>query len=131
MKIRYTFADGEISEVEVADELGGLLLDFERCEHNNNQTERRRHASLEAMDYEGKHFIDPSADIFEAMERDFSAEGLRRALETLLPQQRELLQQIFFEGITAAEIARQGGVNKSSIHKRLQRIYDHMKKTMF
>jgi DNA-directed RNA polymerase specialized sigma24 family protein len=51
-------------------------------------------------------------------------------MDSLLPQQKALLKKVFFEGIPAAEIARQEGVNKSSVHKRLQRIFEKLKKVL-
>ena len=54
MKVRYEFANGEISEIEVDDSLGELLLDFDRQEYNNDHKETRRHISLDGMDYEGE-----------------------------------------------------------------------------
>ena len=48
MKVRYEFANGEISEIEVDDNLGELLVDFDRQEYNNDHKETRRHISLDA-----------------------------------------------------------------------------------
>lgn len=36
MKIKYTFANGEISEVEVTEEMGTEILNLDRLEYNNN-----------------------------------------------------------------------------------------------
>ena len=60
MKISYEFVTGEISEIEVDDTLGEMLLDFDRQQYNNDQKETRRHVSLDGMDYEGELFA--SAD---------------------------------------------------------------------
>ena len=56
MKITYEFVTGEISEVEVDERLGGMLLDLDRQQENNDQKETRRHVSLDSMDYEGELF---------------------------------------------------------------------------
>ena len=45
MKVRYEFVNGEISEIEVDDNLGELLVDFDRQEYNNDHKETRRHTS--------------------------------------------------------------------------------------
>ena len=57
MKITYEFVTGEISEVEVDESLGGMLLDLDRQQYNNDHKETRRHVSLDGMDYEGVCFI--------------------------------------------------------------------------
>ncbi|MEA4969941.1 MAG: sigma-70 family RNA polymerase sigma factor [Candidatus Pelethousia sp.] len=129
MKFKYQFAT-EAVDVEVDEEWGAILLDLDRREYNNDQTETRRHASLNAMDYEGEVFINPHTDISAQVELSETQEALRRAMDSLLPQQKALLKKVFFEGIPAAEIARQEGVNKSSVHKRLQRIFEQLKKVL-
>ena len=50
MKIKYEFVTGEISEVEVEDSLGELLVDMDRLEYNVNHKETRRHVLLSAID---------------------------------------------------------------------------------
>ena len=57
MKVRYEFVNGEISEIEVDDNLGELLVDFDRQEYNNDHKETRRHTSLDGMEYEGEAFL--------------------------------------------------------------------------
>ena len=53
MKIRYEFVNGEVSEIEVDDSLGELLVDFDRQQYNNHHKETRRYVFLDGMDYEG------------------------------------------------------------------------------
>ena len=129
MKFKYQFAN-ETVDVDVDEKWGAILLDLDRHEYNNDQTESRRHASLNAMEYEGEVFIDPSADVSAQVDLSEAQENLCRAMDSLLPQQKALLKKVFFEGIPAAEIARQEGVNKSSVHKRLQRIFEQLKKVL-
>ena len=59
LKVRYEFVNGEISEIEVDDNLGELLVDFDRQEYNNDHKETRRHTSLDGMEYEGEAFLSP------------------------------------------------------------------------
>ena len=42
MKVRYEFVNGEISEIEVDDNLMELLVDFDRQEYNNDHRGIRR-----------------------------------------------------------------------------------------
>lgn len=65
MKITYEFVTGEISEMEVDESLGGMLLDLDRQQYNNGQKETRRHVFLDSMDYERELFASA-----EDMERE-------------------------------------------------------------
>ena len=47
MKITYNFVNGESVEIEVNDDIGGIILEEDRCEYNNEHTETRRHISIE------------------------------------------------------------------------------------
>lgn len=60
MKIWYEFTNGEVSEIEVDEALGGLLVEFDRQEYNNDHKETRRHVSLNGLDYEGRCLLRPT-----------------------------------------------------------------------
>lgn len=127
MKIRYEFVNGEIVEVEVEDGLGALLLEFDRLERNNNQTETRRHASLSEMDYEGA-FFDAGVDVDQEVRRRFSCAELHHALQKLSPSQKKLVQKVFFMDQRLVELARTEGVSEAAIRNRLKKIYAKLKK---
>lgn len=119
MKVRYEFVNGEISEIEVDDNLGELLVDFDRQEYNNDHKETRRHISLDGMEYEGEAFLSPA---------DTEEQVLKRAMEALTPAQRELVRRVYFENESIAAVARSEGVHESSIRERLRWIYKKLKK---
>ena len=58
MKINYTFANGETSDVEVNEEIGNLILDSRREESNQDRKERYHCYSLDAAVYEGGDYAD-------------------------------------------------------------------------
>lgn len=126
MKVRYEFANGEISEIEVDDSLGELLLDFDRQEYNNDHKETRRHVSLDGMDYEGELFLSPADTEAEVFQREELAR-LTGAMEALSPAQRELVRRVYFENEKISEIAREEGVSHVAIHDRLKRICQKIK----
>lgn len=129
MKISYEFVTGEISEVEVDDALGEMLLDFDRQQYNNDHKETRRHVSLDGMGYEGELFA--SADDTEgAAERREDMARLFSAMKALSPAQRELVEKVYFEGRSCASIAAEEGVDKSAISHRLKRIHKKLKKIL-
>ena len=129
MKIRYEFVNGEISEIEVDDSLGELLVDFDRQEYNNDHKETRRHVSLDGMEYEGELFIS-EADTADEVERREEMARLLRAMETLTPSQRELVLKVYFEKMRISDIARAEGVSKQSVHERVGRALKRLKKSL-
>ena len=127
MKIRYVFVNGEVSEIEVEEALGGLLLELDRQEANNTRAETRRHVSLSELSYEGSLF-DAGIDVPEAVWARISADALREALQKLPAAQRELIVQVYFQGCRPAEIARAEGVSRQSVSERLQRALKKLQK---
>lgn len=127
MKIRYEFVNGEVSEIEVDEGLGELLVDFDRQQYNNDHKETRRHVSLDGMDYEGELFTSAEDTEGELLRREDTAR-LMEAMEALSPSQRELLLKVYFNGRSLVSIAAEEGVDKSSISHRLERIYKKLKK---
>ena len=127
MKIRYVFVNGEVSEIEVEEALGGLLLELDRQEVNNTRAETRRHISLSELSYEGSLF-DAGIDVPEEVWARISAEALREALQKLPAAQRELIVQVYFQGRRPAEIARAEGVSRQSVSERLQRALKKLQK---
>ncbi len=127
MKVRYEFVNGEISEIEVDESLGELLVECDRQAYNNDHKETRRHVSLDGMDYEGALFAtadDPAWEALRALELD----RLREALAALSPKQRELVLKVYFNEESIAAIARAEGVDESSVRERLRWIHKKLKK---
>ena len=129
LKVRYEFVNGEISEIEVDDNLGELLVDFDRQEYNNDHKETRRHTSLDGMEYEGEAFLSPADTEEQVLKREDMAR-LLRAMEALTPAQRELVRRVYFENESIAAVARSEGVHESSIRERLRWIYKKLKKLL-
>ena len=126
MKITYEFVTGEVSEVEVDERLGGMLLDLDRQQYNNDQKETRRHFSLDGMDYEGEQFASAEDTEREAVRREDMAR-LYSAMEALSPDQRELVEKVYFEERKITDIAHEEGVDKSAVSHRLERIHKKLK----
>lgn len=127
MKVRYEFVNGEISEIEVDESLGELLVDFDRQQYNNDHKETRRHVSLDGMNYEGGLFASAADPVAEVLEREELAR-LLRAMEALSPEQRELVIKVYFEKRRIVDIARAEGVSKQSVHERVGRALNKLKK---
>lgn len=126
MKITYEFVTGEVSGVEVDERLGGMLLDLDRQQENNDQKETRRHVSLDGMDYEGELFAS-AEDTERAVEHREDMARLYSAMEALSPSQRELVEKVYFEERKITDIAREEGVSHVAVRDRLERIYKKIK----
>ncbi|MDL2205381.1 sigma-70 family RNA polymerase sigma factor [Eubacteriales bacterium OttesenSCG-928-N13] len=125
MKIRYRFAN-EIVEIEVEDGWGAVLIDLDRQERNNNQTETRRHVSYDMVTQEqGMQFAEPSS-LPESTEIGL----LMMALDSLSEAQRELICAVLWEGRTVSDYARSEGVLQSAISHRLQTIYRKLREIL-
>lgn len=92
---------------------------------NNQQTETRRHVSLSALTA-----LEEDGKLTANNQFDEEIYDLHRAIENLSPKQKDLIFKIFWEGMKAADVAREEGVDKSAIAKRLLRIYEHIKKNL-
>ena len=127
MRIEYEFVTGEVSEIEVEDSIGEVLLDFDRQERNNDRRETRRHMSLDGMDFEGEWFVSAEDTERDVLYRDDMGR-LAGALGALSSEQRRLVLKVYFKGMRVADIAREEGVGESAIRDRLRRIHKKMKK---
>ena len=131
MKVRYEFINGDVSEVEVSAEWSNVLFAMDDAEAKNDRKNSRldRHTPLSAFDYEGALF-DAGVDVAgEALHRMDAAE-LHRAMELLLPRQRELVFKVHFMGRTLVSIADEEGVTEAAIRNRLKKIYANLKKVL-
>lgn len=118
MKINYTFANGETSDVEVNEEIGNLILDSRREESNQDRKERYHCYSLDAAVYEGKDYADgetPESALFLQMENQSIAEAFGKLSEV---QRRRLL--MVAEGLSLREIARREGKDIKTIRESIE-----------
>ena len=104
MLIKWTFANGETSEVEVSEEIGAVIIDSRKAEHAQQEKERYHCYSLDAIDFEGNEygFCEDygEGNAEAARRRRMLNEGFSKLTET---QKRRLLLSI--QGKTVREIA--------------------------
>ena len=118
LKINYTFANGETSDVEVREEIGNLILDSRREESNQDRKERYHCYSLDAAEYEGEDYADgstPEMELFRRLEN----QRIKEAFEQLSEVQRRRLLMLA-EGISLREIARREGKDIKSIRESIE-----------
>ena len=103
MKVRYEFANGEISVVEVSEDIGEMIMSSRREEESALRQQRRYCCSLDDMDYEGEYFADYHTPESE-YEEELKSSKIKAALATLTPTQRRRLS-MYADGMSYSEIA--------------------------
>ena len=128
--IKYTFADGTTSEIEVTDELYALHLELVQQEKRNHWKETRRHTSLYYFTDMGIDFEDKRIDLFAEIVRKENAERVHKALLTLSDKRRDLVRKFYYEEMTMRQIASQEGVSHTAISQRMKTIRKRLQKQL-
>lgn len=118
MKIKYTFANGDVSEVEVSEDVGSIIVDSRRKEDNLDRKERYHCYSYDAIDYEGEEYADPDTPD-SLLERDELSKRVQSAMSHLSEIQVRRLT-LFAEGLSIREIARMEGVDHKAVSKSIE-----------
>ncbi len=118
MKIKYAFADGTVSEVEVEESIGAVIIESRREEDNLARKERYHCYSMDAVQFEGTEYADNETPETQ-MEREMDAERIARALDGLSEVQRRRLLG-FAEGKSMREIAREENVQHRAVVKSIE-----------
>lgn len=126
MKIKYIFADGTVSEVEVDEEYGRLHIEAERKIENDNRRWRYHvKTSLDNCDYEGEWFQDMNPNPHEQMlidsEYEESEKEVQEFKKTLTHTQLKRLEMLE-KGMTQREIADREDVNLNAVQKSIDQI---------
>ena len=118
-----------IKEITVTEAKGKEIIELNRIEYYDDHRESRRHVSLEAYDPYGalvKDDADPLQEVINKEEMD----QLHQSVSQLTPAQRKLLMKKFWDGMKQIDIAKEEGVSKMAITKRLQTIKRRLKKIL-
>ncbi len=112
---------GEVTEVEVDDELGKYISEMDEADFNLNRRETRRHTYMSVLEEKGRYIpadTDPLHDVLKA-ER---TRELMAAIEKLQPQQKELLIRVYWNKELQKDIAAEEGVSEMTISRRMKKI---------
>lgn len=133
----YTFLTGEsitLAPDEVSEE---WILHLHKDDDTAVDADRReKYHSPYQLDYEKADCIadtkpDPLEGLIESIEAQAHEELLGRlkaAIQTLQPQQIELIRKVFYDGRTNVSIAAEEGVTEAAIRGRLKKIYVTLRK---
>lgn len=130
MKIQYSYCDGQSFNIEVEDSLGEVIIQLERNEYNANRRETRRHESYSDDNDKMDTLVDLSTDVETDVLRNADYNRLYQAVQTLQPQQQELVHHVYFENRKIADVAREQGVTEGAVRDRLRKIHIHLKKLL-
>ena len=126
MKIKYTFDNGENSEVEVNEEIGAVILESRRKEENMERNRRRRCYSLDDIDFEGDDFADDRTPESLFMEQ-LDNEHIKETLDKLSDLHRRRLLMLA-QGLTIREIAKIEGVTVRAVFDSIEKAKEAFKK---
>jgi RNA polymerase sigma factor (sigma-70 family) len=133
--IRYEFCDGTVGEYEVSDELFAVHAEMVREEKRLFWREAKWKVSREYLeDYAEQHanfdVIAHGSDPLSILIRREDDAALHKAIARLSVKQRELVENVFFDGLTMTAIAERENVSQQAISQRIATIYKKLKKLL-
>lgn len=126
MKIKYEFADGTVSEVEVEDSIGAVIIEDRRLEDNLSRKERYHCYSLDAVQFEGVEYSDRETPESILVSDEYRGE-LQELIESLTDVQKERVRRLA-DGLSINEIARREGVAPNAVMKSVKGVREKLKK---
>lgn len=130
MKIKYKFADGETTEVEVSEEIGTVILNSRREEHAGNERQRYHTSfSLDDMEYEDKDFFSSDANPEESVIENSFAKKREEMLSCLTSVQRRRFE-LYENGMSIAEIARKEKAAFNSVKESVESARKKLRKLL-
>ena len=117
MKIKYEFADGTVSEVEVEESIGAVIIEDRRLEDNLSRKERYHCYSLDAAQFEGAEYAGGETPETR-LEREMDTERIVQALDGLSEVQRRRILMLA-GGMSVREIARREGKEIKTVRESL------------
>jgi len=135
MKIRYEFANGDVMEIEVEDEIGMFILQSRRQESSEGRKHRRWNRSLDAANDKSswirsdEHNPDDLLDrASQEEDRMRKSEEIRETVDQLKGRQKELAYAMKNKKFTQEKYAEKKGVTQQAISSQVQTIRKKFKK---
>lgn len=103
-----------------------LLYIAETAEEEN--IEELSYDALTTAEFNGENIIvDAEQDFTEELELRIMTEKLHKCIDLLSPREKELIQAIYFQGLSERDFAKIEGVSQNAINKRKKRILAKLK----
>ncbi len=129
MEIKYTFVNGEETSIEIHGDFEEIMIELDRNLYNNNQTETRRHISLNAFDEDRHKFADSDMDLEKQILNRLDRDALYKAISKLKPDEQELIHKLYLNDkpMTQKQCAEILGVTENAVQLRLAKIKKKLK----
>ena len=128
MKIKYKFLTGEVTEVEVSEEIGNVILESRRAEHANNERHRyHQEFSLDNLIYEGSVYASADTEPASSLIRKEREEEREALLSRLTAVQRRRFEKVM-DGMSIAAITREEHGSYNSIKESVEKARQKLKK---
>jgi len=141
MKVKYQFTT-ETVEIEVSDDWGNRILEFNRADYNSERKDHRDDHKYhrgtpitvdeaESTEYSGlkkqrgQVYTDTLLDKLIQKEEDTR---LHNAINKLPEIQRKVITAVFFDGIKPVEYARLNGISRSAVAQQMATAMKYLKK---
>lgn len=120
IKLKYEFADGTVSEIEVSEELGAYITASCR-EEENYERKTRYHCkvSLDSLEYEGEWLADETHNPERAVLREEEERQVQIFLASLTDKQRSRVQRLM-DGKSIREISEEEGVAYLTVYDSIE-----------
>lgn len=129
MKIIKYEVNGKQIDIEVTEEFARQFEEMQaESKHQHWRNKKRKESSFDAMIESGYQAEDPNSNIEDLFIRQSDLQMLYKAIESLEPQQKWLIYQVFFCRRNQIEIARKMEIDPTAIRNRLRKIYAKLKK---
>lgn len=112
MEIKYKFANGDVSLVEVSDEIGEMIMQSRRVEENGERKAWYHCYSLDGLDYEGEAFA--CADTPDDALIDKEGETWMEVFKATLTEVQRRRLEMRLAGMKMKQIARIGVAKERS-----------------
>ena len=129
MKIKYESVT-ETIEIEVTEEWAEILIDMDRLEYNNNQTETRRHVLYDVSNEGGLWLSDENLDPAVIYEKKEEEKKREKAFASLSEEQARLIERVYEDGIGMTAFARECGISQQAVSKKVKKIRKDLKKVL-
>ena len=132
----YSFADGTqtvISRSELSPEIDEVMHEELKAEANNNEVQIEKHRGYAKDEKKQEALINMQSskeDLEEDVIQKFQRDQLWEAIQSLQPQQQELIYLKYIQGKSNTEIATDEDVTEGAIRDRLRKINKQLEKKL-
>lgn len=133
MTIKYKFVTGEEVYIEVYGRLEKIVTKLDRNLYSNNQTETKRHISLNLFDGDDKAFIDTAPGFEERILSQVDRETLYKAISNLKLDEQELIHNLYLNDkpVTQKQYAKMLNITEKSVQEKFRHICKKLKKFIY